>query len=299
MPPLITRETLAKLRQTVYDHMSGYIALAYGPDLIDRSEVERLVMTGVISYEDGQILLATATDETGRHTPLNDAFVSGMVIQRLLDAGRRSGDITHRQLLEELQANPLPIGPAGAKALDWCRHGAAVHCRHLGDRLVTDIESTVWRHHDELRDSDEAAVRDGTSAAIAGKRSPRWLKATIRETLGDAAGDLDRIAATELQDARNEGAASYVLDTHGARELVVKVPNPSACQSCLDLYMDGENPRVFEIGELRANGTNHGRRRADWRPVVGTTHPWCACDLQRLPPGFEYRNGSLRVIGRP
>ena len=88
MPPvLVSRDVLAKLRQAVYDHMSGYIAVNFGADLVDPAELERLVIEGVISPEDADILRASATDPK---TPLRDAFVTGAVLQRLSDAGRRS-----------------------------------------------------------------------------------------------------------------------------------------------------------------------------------------------------------------
>ena len=67
------------------------------------------------------------------------------------------------------------------------------------------------------------------------------------------------------------------------RTLVYRVPTPAACSSCRDLYTSGGSPRIFEMSELQGNGTNYKVKRANWKPIVGATHPYCVCDLQRLP----------------
>lgn len=288
--PLVTRQTLAELRQAIHEHMLGYIAVGYGPDLIDSGDLQHLIETGVLDA-------ASARELIGHGGTLADAFIAGMATQRLMDAGIRAHDITHDELLEELRRNPLPLSDAGRQSLEWCRHGAAVHCRHLGERLIASVEGTVWAH-DENRRDDARHIREATTGAIAGRRGSKWLRGELGARLEAFDQDLDRIATTELQDAFNHGTAEQVAAVHGPRESVVKVPNPNACETCRKLYMgeDG-NPRVFTIEELQANGTNIGRGRRDWRPVIGTTHPWCACELRRLPPGFEFRNGVLVVIG--
>ena len=290
--PVVTRQTLAELRAAISDHMLGYVAVAYGSDLVDHDALLRLVESGVIDVEDARAIADGATTGT-----LEDAFLAGMVTQRLIDAGHRAHELTHDELVAELARNPLPLSESGRQALDWCRHGAAVHCQHLGERLVSSVEGLVWAH-DENRRNDVEDVRASVATAIAGRRGSKWLRGELGAKLGAFDQDLDRIATTELQDAFNEGTAIEVEQRHGPREAVVKVPNPNACDECRALYVGADgNPKVFAIEELRANGTNIGRKRRDWLPIVGSTHPYCACELRRLPPGFEFRDGTLVPIG--
>jgi hypothetical protein len=73
--------------------------------------------------------------------------------------------------------------------------------------------------------------------------------------------------------------------------LVVKLPNPDACPDCERLHLTagrGSPPRLFPLSELKANGTNFGLKRNAWKAVVGTVHPWCACELLHVPPGLGY-----------
>ena len=68
-------------------------------------------------------------------------------------------------------------------------------------------------------------------------------------------------------------------------------------------YLDGglgSAPKVFRLDELKANGTNVGRKAAEYQPVVGPLHPWCRCTLERVPFGFtmaDYKSGLWEWSG--
>ncbi len=63
------------------------------------------------------------------------------------------------------------------------------------------------------------------------------------------------------------------------------------CPDCRRLFLEDGAPRVFPLSELRANGTNVGVKRANWKPVLGPVHPWC------LPEGQQVRTreGSVPI----
>jgi hypothetical protein len=74
---------------------------------------------------------------------------------------------------------------------------------------------------------------------------------------------------------------------------VAKIPKPDACDDCVRLHLtagQGSRPRIFKLSELVENGTNRGLKRAEWRPVIGTIHPWCACMLVHVPSGWTFED---------
>lgn len=75
-----------------------------------------------------------------------------------------------------------------------------------------------------------------------------------------------------------------------------KRPSPGACRHCLRLHIgpDG-NPRIFRLGDLGAS--NVGRRKADWEVVRGATHPFCTCELGRVPAGWGFDEDGRLVPG--
>jgi hypothetical protein len=59
------------------------------------------------------------------------------------------------------------------------------------------------------------------------------------------------------------------------------------CKHCIRHYTKNGAPIIRPASWWAANGVNNvGRKTADWKPVIGTMHPWCRCRLQRIPKGW-------------
>ena len=132
----------------------------------------------------------------------------------------------------------------------------------------------------------------------------RQLSGEFYRTMEDKARDWDRIAFTETRNAELDGKAMEMLHKYGPDQLVYKLPLPTACPQCNFLYKDANGvPRLFKLSTMLGYGTNVGRKplpvrggvvsaseRSDgaeeWKPVVGTMHPWCECRLYSVN-GYE------------
>ena len=66
--------------------------------------------------------------------------------------------------------------------------------------------------------------------------------------------------------------------------------------ACISLMTS--KPIIFKLSELKANGTNVGRKVADYLPVVGSLHPRCRCTLNKFQDGYVW-NESKRVFEAP
>jgi hypothetical protein len=72
----------------------------------------------------------------------------------------------------------------------------------------------------------------------------------------------------------------YNLEVEGDHSYVADGLIVHNCEMCKKLYLGSDNhPIIFKLEDLEANGTNVGRKQAQWLPVVGATHPHCH------PPG--------------
>lgn len=286
---VVSAATVAELRRRISDHFMGYLVDVYGPATVPQPDLDRLVLLGIIDAEAASAI---------RRDYLEDAFIAGMLAARLSDVGLTVTGYSEAEIAAELLREPIILSAKDREAIEWARQGAAQNARHLGERAVQMGESVVTTYNEEQRAIDEAEIKDATAEAKAGRRGAKWLRGELGRRLDMYEQDLDRIASTELQDVENEGAARGILNKHGGDASVCKIPNPKACQKCRELYVDGDgNPKVFRLVDLIANGTNVGRKREDWLAVVGTTHPWCACVLRRIPPGMEWVDGVLMPIG--
>jgi hypothetical protein len=110
---------------------------------------------------------------------------------------------------------------------------------------------------------------------------------------------MQRLAATEMQFAREEGAAHELQRGRDPKDVrVAKMPTPDACKDCVRLHLTdgkGSAPRIFKLSELQANGTNVGRNRQAWEATVGPVHPWCECALLEVPDGWGFDEHGAMV----
>jgi hypothetical protein len=150
-----------------------------------------------------------------------------------------------------------------------------------GESIVTEVDA-------ETRRAKRQAIRDLTAQAIEKRWTPEKLASELGHKTQEWSRNWNRIAATELQNAHNEGVAITALRNDGTEARVARIPESNACADCKRLFLDGEGkPLIWPLAELLANGTNVGKPRADWLPVLTVVHPRCRCSVFALPPGTK------------
>lgn len=133
-----------------------------------------------------------------------------------------------------------------------------------------------------------------------------WLSTELRKITRDTKQDWDMVVKTELINHKNEGIAEAIVkgdspySNKGLETKVFKRPSPGACKHCSSLYLekDGKTPKLFLLAELIGNGTNYGKKTAEWRPVVGVTHPHCQCMIEVMPEGCVFDENGQIILER-
>ncbi len=108
------------------------------------------------------------------------------------------------------------------------------------------------------------------------------LSHEISEKTGDWGRNFDRIVAYNSHLAYERGKAGEMIERYGPDVLVYKRVYPKACKHCIKLYLKagiGSEPIIFKLEDLINNGDNIGRKVAEWKPVLGPTHPHCRCNV--------------------
>lgn len=140
-------------------------------------------------------------------------------------------------------------------------------------------------------------VKERMDDGILRRQSVQKITSNIGHQLKSWNQDWGRIVETECQNIYTLGIAQNIMDVHGVDARVYFDVFPGACRHCISLYLTGgigSRPRIFTVAELLANGTNIGRKSKDWKPVLGTVHPFCRCDLRFIPPGYEWDEDSKK-----
>ena len=239
------------------------------------------------------------------HPTVDDAFKYGMLSEAL---GDDSKHLTYSQIKSKLRSKSfLPLSFRETKVLDQVRYQAYHEIKGLGNRISADvnrylIESDKYRGTKEgklmakQRKKYEDIIQDAATQTVLDRESVGYMASLIGHKTQDWARDLDRISDFVLHNAHDTGRAMQIKKSHGEDAMVYKHVFDQACKTCVRLYLTkgmGSQPTVFKINDLISNGTNIGRKQADWKPVIGSTHPWCRCEMESLPKGeFKWNDES-------
>lgn len=168
----------------------------------------------------------------------------------------------------------------------------------LSQKVTSNVVNTIV--HSQLQ--MHQAIQEVIPEAIKHHTERYDVVSQLREQTGDWKRDWDRVAHTELWDAKLQGEAQAILNnespfsTDGGETLVYKKPAPDCCAACRKAYLenDGVTPKVFKLSELMSNGSNYGKKGGNWVPTLGVMHPNCQCTMNVKPPDTEFdKRGNL------
>lgn len=78
--------------------------------------------------------------------------------------------------------------------------------------------------------------------------------------------------------ASSSGIAQNPMDLLVYKQVVM---DDRLSPECRKFHLNPDNtPRIYKLGTLIKNGTNIGKPRSQWKPVVGGTHANCRCVLK-------------------
>lgn len=157
------------------------------------------------------------------------------------------------------------------------------YLKGLGDKMKKDISSYISDSELRMRMEQERTIKEGVKRGIVERDTTKLIAAKISNQLNDWSRDWNRIVETEYQGVFNMGRVqSYMREGDRPNTLIYFDVYPAACRHCIRLYLTagiGSEPKLFTAEELIGNGTNIGRRVADWKPTIITAvHPFCYDD---------------------
>ena len=197
---------------------------------------------------------------------------------------KRLDELTEEEIEELIEE--LKFLPSQARAVEYANTQAGNFITNLNSKLHTSIVNGLL----------DRGIQGILSEGLEENRTRSEVARMLREYTEDYARDWNRVAHTEMWNAKLYGEVSSIINNEspltkeGGRTMVFKRPAGNACNHCKKLYLedDGLTPKLFVLNDLIANGTNKGRKSSDWLAVVGTVHPNCMCTISIMPPGCHF-----------
>jgi hypothetical protein len=191
---------------------------------------------------------------------------------------------------------------AGAKeAVHLLRRSLAENVRTLVTTMTSKVGQSFLKADKFLQRQLAQRQRRALFYEIERRKALASIAKDMSEIAGQQLGNASRTIITETNNAYQEGRAGEILRKAGGGDPeCFKRPRHDACDDCKAAYLEegGVIPRVFKMSALIENGSNIGKSKHDRQPVIDSFHPYCACELQWLPPGFGFdAKGQMVYIG--
>jgi hypothetical protein len=277
------------LRIIEFNH-TLFIGTEIGTDILTDSDIELLKLYG-IELKDLQ------TD----FTPFEQSFYFGKLALALND--KNTSNIEYNDFLKYLRsAQYEPLTLREQSTLKIAKQRTYSHIKYLGAKIENDVAGIIVVEDQKKREKYEKLIKHSVERAVLERNTVNSIVSEIGNKTGDWGRDLGRIAATEFHTVYEEGRAAEIEKRYGVDTLVYKEVFQGACRFCLQFFTtDGyeSKPVIFKLSELRANGTNIGRKQSDWLPVLDSVHPWDRCSLHYVTPGYIWNNEKQMFIAPP
>lgn len=284
---IISEQQLQEIVKIISDHVDVLLKIATGTGTASEALLKKLGLP-----KDSPSLI-------------DDAFILGKVIQMLQENDIRS--MTYDQLKEK--AREYALSEVERNSLQFSRVNAARYVTGLGQKMSGALLAAINLASQtvNLQVAERNLIKDKVAQAILNQQTRGQLVSELGHATEDWKRDWQRLAHTELWNAKLQGEVITILqggsiysNTKRGDTNVFRRPAPNACNHCKRLYLDsdGVTPKVFTLSYLIQNGTNVGKKVSDWQPITGTTHPNCTCPIAVLPDGFGFDpNGNLEYQG--
>ncbi len=281
----LTSAQIAELLQIVNIYSTTFLANTVGTEILT-PEDKLLLRSQGFSLDQ----VNNASTDTAQ------AFKFGLISMALGDSTAKS--MTYSQFKSHLKSGRyFPLSDVEKGALTRVKQQVANETRRLSGNMQRDIENSLVTI-DRGRPVHSKGVLSAAQETIKNRESVAQLAGDLGRLSGQWDRDLGRMADYVLHDAFNEGRLAGIERGNGKVYFDVY---PGACKHCIRLYLSAgpqSEPIIFTPDELRANGSNAGKKVDQWKATIGPIHPWCRCTASEKPEGFSW-NPVTRDFSNP
>lgn len=307
---LLSNKQIKELLDIIKGHFMAFVHNTVSPSEVDPADIIELKRKKIIPQ-----------NVSLKNYP-RDAYEFGRLVEIIKD-NKKIKSMDYDKFKSYVFSNPIPLTHSEELAVDYASRNAATYITSLRDKTLNNVSQIIQKYNSSIRNqiSDlephqqewfrekktidpkkRAAIRDKVVDSIRNRTTVKELTSELYNMFDGQGVDFQRIAYTEKNEALCQGKRDEIkrFEKHTKkRTRVFKRPAPDACPHCKKHYLrdDGVTPKLFWLSELEGNGTNVGRKVADWKPVVGSMHPWCQCTGPYvMPDGFDFdEHGEIKI----
>ncbi len=289
---MLTSSSVQSILDLIDESHLVFIAEVLGKDYLSDTEIKRLKKKG---------LLRDVADDL-----IKEAYRFGVYSGRL--PSKAPEEMKVGEFLRFMGGTNPALTFEERQIMDHAKNHIATHIRGLGNTFSKKVQAVLIDGDKRLRRTKMLQIRGIVSEGLSHRKTVKEITQNLKSLVGEQQRDWLRVAATEVNNAFQEGRLLSIAKTAGGKDPnVFKRPAADACPFCKLLYLekDGVTPKIFKLSTLIKNGSNVGRKagrphpkHTGYKACVESTHPFCRCPLMHLPQGFGFdKNGEMVYRG--
>jgi len=217
----------------------------------------------------------------------------------------RTPDSVEEFFAQQSNQAVLPRGEAHDAAFEHLNSNMQALVEKHRNEVISRVEGIIRDNNTEYKyDALQNLTRSDFLDEQVKAASVSDLKRNLQALSKDANRNWQRIAVTETSNAIGLGSVDRLVKDNKDKDLadvyVYRInPNDAAtCKYCRSFYIDTDNsPKVYKLTTILGNGTNYGKKAAQWKPTSVATHPNCRdSQLIELKPGWKVLPGGKQTF---
>jgi hypothetical protein len=288
---MLSQDELNRILSIIDKQVAVFIGTTIGSQGLTDSEKEILTRNG-IDYEK---LYSQGNDLVALNYQL------GLLSKILTTAQMESFD--YNSLAKYIQSgNYVPLNREEKAVVDSIKRQSLADIRDSKGKIFRDINNVAQGQFATSRQNQEEFIRGKIKEGVEARKSRKDIAREIARLTGDWSRNFTKSVSYISHTAFNEGRAAIIEKKDGKDAKVWFRVQDDACQSCIRAYLTkgaGSPPKIFTLSEIIGNGTNIGRKQADWLPTLGAMHPHCRCMIQQAAVEREEKKSDKPKVERP
>lgn len=257
--------------------------------------------TKALSEDDKNILRTFGIDveKLSKEIPLYERmFLFGRLSGILSD--EQTKDIDYNNFLKFINSGQyIPLNKRERFELEIAERKTYTHLKGLREKAKQEFESTIIGEEQASRQMYETAISEEVQSGVKNRKSIQKIVSDLGHRVETWQHDWNRIVDTEMNNIFQQGRAEVFREIGGEDTLVYKNVYEGACRHCIQKYLTkglGSKPILFKLSDLIKNGTNIGKKVAQWLATLGSLHPFCRCTLVRVPKGYVWSEEKKKFV---
>lgn len=247
---------------------------------------------------DKELLRSFGIDSSKLYRPelssITTSFHFGMLSEAL--GAFQANNITYNEIKDYVKAGKyIPQTQVTIDTLNSIKAQSFADLKKMGGSIFADVNNILA---DKTLKTQTEFIAGELKEGINRGLSVSQISHEIATKTGDWWRNFDRIIETSSQTAFEAGRALEIERRNPNRDpIVYKEVFEGACKHCVKLYLTngiGSKPIIFKLSELRANGSNIGRKVDEWKATIPPVHPHCRCQIFELQEGYLWNEETKR-----